>query len=339
MDIFNTAVLGHVVAALPLPSNFLLSTFFPFEQRETTEEIHFEVEGGRRRMAPFVSPLVAGKVVGDNGRVVNSLKPAYIKDKRRFDPSAPLRRALGETIGGNYTPEQRIQINLRTSLADQIKMVNRRLEWMAKEVLLYGKVTIVGDNYPAALVDFQRDPALRVVKGAGTKWTDGGVNPLDDLQAWALLVLQKSGAYPDKVVLDPDAWKVFRNNAAVKERWNSLNSNIATLTPAAAGEGGKYMGAIDGFEIYTYAEWFVDPMDDTEKAMFPTGSVVMSSSAGLEGYRAFGAIRDEESGYQALPYFSKSWLEKDPSVRWLLMQSAPLIVPYRVNASLSASVL
>lgn len=339
MDIFNTAVLAHVVAYLPQPSNFLLNTFFPFEQREQTEEIHFEVDQGRRRIAPFVSPLVAGVVQDSNGRIVNSLKPAYVKDKREFDPSAPLRRALGEQIGGVLSPEQRIQANLARELKDQINMIARSLEWMAAQALLNGKYTISGDKYPARLIDFQRDPALNIVKGAGTKWSDAGVNPLDDLQDWALLTLQKSGVYSDKVVLTTDVWKVFRANPNVEKRWNSLNGNIATLKPAAAGDGGKFMGTIDGFEIYTYADWYIDPADGVEKPQLPAGTVLMSESQKLEGYRAFGAIRDEEAGYQALPYFPKSWVEKDPAVRWLLMQSAPLVVPYRINGSLSAKVL
>ena len=37
-------------------------------------------------------------------------------------------------------------------------------------------------------------------------------------------------------------------------------------------------------------------------------------------------------------YFTKSWLEEDPSVRWLLLQSAPLVVPYRPNAVLCATI-
>ena len=40
-----------------------------------------------------------------------------------------------------------------------------------------------------------------------------------------------------------------------------------------------------------------------------------------------------------MPYFSKSWVEEDPAVRYLMLQSAPLVVPYRVNASLCAKVL
>ena len=55
----------------------------------------------------------------------------------------------------------------------------------------------------------------------------------------------------------------------------------------------------------------------------------------LGGVQAFGAIVDEDAGYQAVRSHTKSWTEKDPSRRLIMMQSAPLVVPTRVNASLS----
>jgi hypothetical protein len=57
----------------------------------------------------------------------------------------------------------------------------------------------------------------------------------------------------------------------------------------------------------------------------------------MQGVKAFGAIQDHES-LEAVPYFSKSWLEEDPSRRMVMTQSAPLLVPYRPNASLCATV-
>jgi hypothetical protein len=61
-------------------------------------------------------------------------------------------------------------------------------------------------------------------------------------------------------------------------------------------------------------------------------------STGTDGVRHFGAIRDLDAGIQARQYFVKSWREPDPSRQFLLMQSAPLLVPYRPNAVLSATV-
>jgi hypothetical protein len=59
----------------------------------------------------------------------------------------------------------------------------------------------------------------------------------------------------------------------------------------------------------------------------------------LQGVRAFGAIRDHSAGFIAQPYHSKSWVDEDPSVRYLLTQSAPLLIPSVPNASFCATVL
>lgn len=339
MDLFSTHVLAGVVANLKRSQSFLLDRYFPQEQRETSEEIHFDVANGRRRIAPFVSPLVGGKVMKGEGFSTKTFKPAYIKDKRVFQPNKALKRSIGEQIGGQLTPEERLMINLRTELADQVSMITRGMEVMAGQALFAGKVIVSGENYPTTVVDFQRDAALRVVLAGADKWSDPNCNPLDDLQDWSMLVLQKSGAMPTEVTMTTDVWKVFRNNPHVEKRWNSHNIGLQQLRPdAQKSVGGVYMGTIDGFDIYSYADWYVDPADDAEKPILPEGTVLMAGPQ-VEGVRAFGAILDEEAGLQALPYFPKSWVNKDPSVRYLLTQSAPLVVPYRVNSTLSATVL
>ena len=65
---------------------------------------------------------------------------------------------------------------------------------------------------------------------------------------------------------------------------------------------------------------------------------IMGAKDGLEGTRCYGAIHDEKANWTAHRYFTKSWVEEDPSVRWLLLQSAPLVVPYRPNASFCATI-
>ena len=101
LDIFTTAVLARVVELLPPPSTFLLDTFFPGVQTGDTEEIYFDIDTSKPRIAPFVHPTVAGKVVADRGFQTNSFKPAYVKDKRILLPGAPIKRRPGERIGGS----------------------------------------------------------------------------------------------------------------------------------------------------------------------------------------------------------------------------------------------
>ena len=339
MNIFDTAVLAQVVAYLPASPSWLLDRYFRIEQRNETEEIYFDVEGGARRLAPLVSPLVQGKIVTSKGYKTNNVRPAYVKDKRVFDPSRPLKRAIGEQIGGAISPMERIQINLRTDLSDQISMITRRMEWMAASALYSGTITLSGEGYQTVVVDFGRDPGLTIAKLAGAKWSDADVNPLNDLQDWALLMLQKSGVSATEVTMTADVWKVFRDNPYVADRWNTLNEHRAALDlSAVTTPGGRVMGTIDGFTIIVYADWYLDPATGDEKPMIPAGTVILTGPQ-IEGVRAYGAIKDEEAGYQALPYFPKSWVEKDPSVRYLLTQSAPLAYPSRPNGTLRATVL
>lgn len=336
---YSTIVLQGVVNSLVLPQSYFYNEYFRIEQLSTSELISFDVESSARRMAPFVSPLSQGKVVRSKGRKTETLAPAYIKDKRPFDPTRPLKRAIGEQIGGNLAPMDRVAMNLKYELTDQIDMLTRRLEWMSVQALVNGKVTIVGEEYPAVQVDFGRDPNNTIVKDPSALWSNPLVNPLDDLANWTLQVLKGSGAQAKRVYMRSDAYKVFRDNPFVQKRWNTLNRNQATLNMLAPTEiGASYIGDIDGFSIYVYEDWVVDPVDGVEKPMMPNGGVLLISDR-VDGVRAFGAIRDEEAGYQAMPFFPKSWVEKDPSVRYLLMQSAPLPYPSRPNASLFAKVL
>lgn len=336
-DIFSTNAMMGVVNNTPRLDPFLLDRYFPMMQTESSEEIHFDVIDQPRRIAPFVSPVVEGKVVQSQGYTTKTFTPAYIKDKRIFDSERPLKRMVGETIGGSYTPAYRIAALLTAEIQDQTNMVNRRLEVMAAEALRTGAVTIEGDLYPAQNVNFQRDPSLSIVLTDTSRWNQAGVNPLDHLQDWAQLILNKSGSMPDDVVMTVDVWRVFRENPFVKSRLEQLRGNSTLTQNAQAKEGAVLMGMIDGFNIYVYSGWYLDE-DGNEHAILPPATALLLSKQ-VNGVRAFGAIRDEQANFMAIPYYPKSWVTDDPSVRYLLMQSAPLIVPTRVNACLSAVVL
>ena len=62
MDFFSTDVLNTVVANTLGNPQFLIDRYFGTVQTETSEEIHFDVLDGKRRIAPFVSPLVEGQI-------------------------------------------------------------------------------------------------------------------------------------------------------------------------------------------------------------------------------------------------------------------------------------
>lgn len=336
MNIFTTGVLAAVIAELPQPAPFILNSFFTAVQTEQSEEIHFDIANGKRRLAPFVSPIVAGQVVASQGYTTKTFKPAYVKDKRVFDSSRPFKRAIGERIGGELNPAQRLQALLASDLQDQLNMLTNRQEVMAIEALRTGKIIVKGDQYPEVEVDFGRHADLTEQLTTTARWGEAGVEPLTDVETWSMLVTEHSGATANTVVMDVKSWNLFSASPKVQkllDRFRGADQLNATVT----GAGGRYMGNIGSFDIWVYAGWYEHPETKVLTKFLPDHTVIITSPD-LEGTRAYGAIRDEEAGFQAVPYYSKSWVEKDPAVRYLLLQSAPLPVPYRVNAAMCATV-
>lgn len=342
MNIYTTGSLNRVVAALRAPSSFLLDIFFPEEQRHDTEEIYFDVDEDKPRLAPFVHPLVEGKIVASKGYETNVFKPAYVKDKRVHRPDRALKRAIGEAIGGTMSPEQRRAANLRRDMLDQLAMLQRRQTVMASEILRTGKVTVKGEQYPEKVVDFSRAATLTKTLTSTARWGETDVSPVDDLEDWIQAVQDESGATPGVVVMDTKAWKLLKADPKFKDsidlrRGGSSSAELGIIVPDRNSRA-RWVANSGDVQIWVYNEKYIDPDDGLTKSVLPDYTVIVGDAVALEGARAFGAILDEEAGLQAMPYFSKSWVEKDPSVRLLLMQSAPLPVPYRPNATLCATV-
>lgn len=343
-NIYDTNVLIAVVPNLKLSQNFLIDSFFPGIQTSDTEYVSIDVDLGKRRMSPFVSPLVEGKLVEARRYQTNTFKPAYIKDKRAPDLRKPVRRMIGERIGGELSAAEREMANLQFELVDQIDMINRRLEWMAAQALLGGTVTVSGDGYPTTLIDFGRDASLTVSLGSTLKWTPtniagGTATPTNNLDTWSQSILKSSGAVVTDVVFTVGAWNGFKLDPILKQvAWypNQGGDNAVELGTQIK-RGAQYKGKWGQFRLWVYNDWYVDDTN-TEQPMLPDGTVLLSGPD-MMGTRAFGAILDPAFAYGAMAYAPKSWLNEDPAQRFLLMQSAPLVIPSRPNASLAATVL
>lgn len=348
MNIYDTNVLIQVVPNLMTSQNWLLDKFFPNITESDTEEVSIDVDVGLRRLAPFVSPLVEGKLVESRKFQTSGFKPAYIKDKRAPDLRKPIRRQIGERIGGQYSAAEREMLNLQFELTDQIDMINRRLEWMAASALQTGTVTVTGEGYETQVVDFGRSSDLTIALSGADKWPEtveaGKTNtkPTDDIEDWAQRMLKESGAVATDIVFTTKSWKAFRLDASVKDSaitfpalspfGNQINPGTQIKT------GAVYKGRWGNYDLWVYNDWFIDPLDGKEKPMIADGSVIMSGTD-LMGTRAFGAIIDPAFNYGPMAYAPKSWLQHDPAQRFIMVQSAPLVIPSRVNASLCAVVV
>lgn len=337
--VYDTNMLIQMVPNLKRAQKFLLDTFFPNIVTADTEYVSIDVDVGKRRMSPFVSPLVEGKLVEQRRYQTNTFKPAYIKDKRAPDLRKPVRRMIGERIGGDMTGAERMMANLVFEMEDQVDMLDRRMEWMAAQALSTGTVTVAGEGYPTTLIDFGRDSTLSVALTGTAQWGQTGVIPSALIEQWGHQMLKKSGGVATDIVFTTTPWSLFIQDPVVKATiWYPGNGGSGNTINVGAQiqRGAQYKGRWGQYNLWVYNDWYVDD-NNVEQPMLTDGTVVMSG-ADLMGTRAFGQIMDPVFNYAALPYAPKTWIEQDPAQQFMLMQSAPIVIPSRVNASFAATV-
>jgi hypothetical protein len=343
---YTTAKIVQVVPNLKISQNFLLDRFFGNIVEYDTEEVAIDIDVGLRRMSPFVSPLVEGKLVEQRRFLTNKYKPPYIKDKRAPDLRKPIRRAIGERIGGGeMTGEERMMVNLQAEMEDQVDMVNRRLEWMAASALSTGTVTIAGDGFQTAVIDFGRSAILTIALTGGNKWgatvnaQGRDTNIVGQIDAFGTRILKASGAVATDIVFTNSSWARFLQAEGVQGaiQYPTLAVDGNSLNPGSQiKKGAIYKGKWGQYDLWLYNDWYIDTAG-AEQPMLADGSIIMSGPD-LMGTRAFGMIIDPRFNYKAMAYAPKTWIQEDPAQQILMMQSAPLVIPSRVNACLCALV-
>jgi hypothetical protein len=213
---------------------------------------------------------------------------------------------------------------------------------MACEAIVKGKVTVVGDDYPSTLVDFGRDAAQTIVLSGTSLWTDQtNSDPITDIENWGIQFQSKSGYYPTRITMGLSAWRAYRNHPKVLAQANTLlrGTTDSVNTTAITGAIAQRVATVGNanVEIYVYNDLYEDNAGSLIPFLDQTNIVL--TSPGVQGTRCFGAILDARAGYQPIDLFSKQWIAEDPSVEYVMSQSAPLMVPARPDASMAIKVV
>lgn len=344
-ELFETRTMLAALEQRKPPRSFLRDTFFSTVETFDTEHIDIDIIKGKRKMAPFVSPLIEGKLLERTGFETRTLKPAYIKPKRVTTAADVFKRTPGETIyAGQKTPAQRAAEILGKDLAEIDDQIIRREEWMAAQLLTTGKVRCVGDGIDV-LVDFLMPATHLPVLTSTALWSaPTTAEPISNLRTWKRLLGKDSGVAPSIVIMDTDAYDAFfKNTKEVRGVGNLFDLQrifLGQIEPKDLGNGVTYIGRLTelGIDVYTYEEWYVDENDkNTEKPMIPSGRVIMGNPS-VRTSRSYGAIKDLKS-LNAVPRFPKTWETDDPSVRFVSVQSAPLLCFHEIETLLCATVL
>lgn len=350
ISLFETRTMLQIIAQLKRPKTFLLDTFFPgFRQFDTTN-VDIDIYKGKRRLAPFVAPVMEGKVVEKLGYTTNSYKPPYVKPKMQTTAQEILNRQPGQVVYGIQSMAERAAVELGRNLGDLLDQHTRREEWMAAQALNGGVISVVGDGVNDT-IDFQMAAGHKVTLLGADLWTANTSDPIADLSTWARLCSQDSGIVPNVVVMGSSVANAFLirlrdPNYNGHGELSSIKITLGQINPQLLPNGVTYLGTLTApslnVDLYTYDEWYVADADGLEYPMVPVDKLFMGST-NAQNSKLYGAIQDmdliEELGGSiiAMPRVPKSWVTKDPGVRWLMTQSAPLVALNQPDAFVVAT--
>lgn len=347
VDRYSSWEMDALVSSVDPAFSWLNSTFFSTEKQFTTEFIEHDIVEGGQRVAPFVSPMAQGRPTRRTGFRTFQIKPAYIKLSDTVRPNEGFTRLPGEPYGGQYDPQTRIDILVAQQIATHFEMIDNRLELMASEILFNGSLTIMQDNYPAAYVDFERNPNNAAT--VGTLWSANGATPLSDIQSHADTINRTSrGAVVDNLVMTGAVFDKLVSIASVRElvdRDKNLSPGTRGLEfgPRSAARQAQWRGILAGqYNLWTYDGYFEDDTGARIDIMAQDKVLFVANqgpNSGLEGQRLQGAILDMDAGIKPQRVFVKARNLWDPSGVEVLTQSAPMLSMRRPNATGTLKVL
>ncbi|MFW5909196.1 MAG: major capsid protein [Thiohalospira sp.] len=338
-DLFETRTMLRMLEQMKPPKTFLRDMFFPQVRRSSGAKVDVDIRKGQRRLAPLVHPRHEGHKVESLGYTSQTIEPAYVKPKVGLDADEVVSiRNAGENPYTGESPAQRLAARVGEELADLDDTITRREEWMAAKALDAGEIVLSGEGIDVT-VSFGRSSSHNVSLSGTDAWDDADSDPEGDLRGWKRDIQQATGRNATDVVMGADAFDAFLTNEEIKEKMDTRRVDLGEIRPEEVPDGATYVGHLRsaGLDLWTYDEWYVDPESGDEEPMIPAKKVwVISRRA--SNIRHYGAIRDLQS-LVPVERFPKSWETEDPSMRWMMVQSAPLLVTHEPDAVISAQVL
>ena len=348
VSIYEPRTMMGVIRKLPPVHTFFRSTFFSREKTFVTKSVDMDYKKGARKLAPFVSREIGGKVVPNTGYTTETYTPPFIAPDRVTTIDDILDRQPGESLYSGRTPAQRAVIQMSEDFTDLREMILRREEWMCAQAMLTGKIVVLGEGVKDT-IDFRFTNLIDISKDAKRKWKGGTAqNKYADLKAWHEKVQKEGFTNCNVCIMASDVVTEFLMDEQIQKLLDVKNYALAVIKPTQKENNVTYIGTIHelGLDLYQYNEWYVDdwtnPASPEEKPMVPSGTLLMAST-GAKFSMYYGAIsilnqRTEKWETVAGKYVPDTFIKKRPDRRFLSLQSAPVPVPHEVDSWLVAKV-
>ncbi len=337
---FTARELTNQITQTHVPQCLITALFFADSKPSKNKFIEIRVNKRGKKIAPYVSPRVGGKVIRREGKALSIFEPPLMKPKYVTESDAILDEQSTFFADG-LEPEDRALIQLDEDEKELKLMVERQKEMQVASLVTTGKFIAKGEGIEAEYDYSMSSDNIEIFVGS-KQWSDDTSKPLDDLENWKDEIYKKTGQVADTVVMGTTAFSAFKNNPSVEKLFDKNHVFAVQNKPVELvdAEGNKIEGAGYGIyieyldlHVYRYNATFTDE-DENSVDVYPTNKITMGvSNAG--GHFAYGAIADrKELGTELFvgEIFVKSYWTDDPADEFLLAQSKGLGVPSDIDS-------
>lgn len=348
MDIYSTRAQLAAIELMPREYSALYDYFCRDAGCVEDDKAIWDFRKGSRRMAPTVHPGAGGVLMERDGYETREVSFCTIAPERIIEDQNLKGRMFGEKVLGALTPQEREKKILARDLTDMRKAIQRRYEWMVRQVLLTGKLSIFeytneGRGLQAnAIADFGFTNFY--TPGAGSaNWDQAGAKIDGDMHEIFDLVYDGLG-YVDRIIMAPDVAAAIISNSNYIKQFDGRNIDMGKINTRYRGSGLRFIGwNSDGVELYSLSGNFIDD-DGQAKPVIPSGKLIAGSADVLKMY--FGPVTQvEEVGANAQ---HKTYIKRQVPLRYgsidgnaikNRLTSCPTIVPENVDGWCVATVL
>ncbi len=325
-QIFKVRVLTMAVNKMRPVATRVLDIVFGRKKRQLSGLFAWDIKSSNERILKNIHVSAAAQVTnGTNRKTVTCQAPRFAE--KRLITAADLESARKSGENGVLT----IQEKVADEQSDMRGDVDRTREFMAVKCIS-GQVV---DESGAVIVDYGFQAAQKPVLAAGKKWNEGGTDPLVNIRTWKKWISRRAGVDRFVAICGSDAMDSLIGNESIgdKLKWAAgqqiaEEGRIARLAGVAIEEIGGYYKDKDGII----------------QELLPPNAFVLIGIGPETAAELYAPVVDLDaeggvgSGKEAEIFFSKSWDEKDPSGKWLKVESRPLPVLFQPECIIFATV-
>jgi hypothetical protein len=340
---FGYISLAESVNKIIRPKSFLRDMFFKRRMSHPTTTVQVDILTGGQKKAPFVKRGNPATVVGKTGQQTHIVEPPNIRLKKYLTATDLLfTRGAGmpiHVVGGSKDPIATARME-RIGLEQQemLNTITRTEEYMASQAL-QGSFTITQDDLQFS-IDFLMPAGNKPTLAGGNKWdAPDTATPLKNIRTWKNVAKKASGKIPTIAVMTTDVWNLFIACKEVKEYLDNRRIDLGKIetNKDILESGAELKAQIENVTYYTYDEYYDDGAGNLVSMVATDKVLLLSPNADTRLH--YGAIEDLDAGVNFVgQLFSKDWIEKDPSLYWLLVETHPLPAVHEPEAFISAKV-